>query len=938
MKALTERILFCTIFFIGCCLQHSAFAQDLSQPVPFDPLVRTGKLPNGMTYFIRKNAKPEKRVELRLAVNAGAMEENDNQQGLAHFNEHMAFNGTKHFAKNDLVNFLESAGVKFGADLNAYTSFDETVYMLQIPTDSEQIFKKSFLVLEDWAHNLAFDSVEVEKERGVVISERRLGLGAFERMREKYWPVMFKDSRYADRIPIGKLDILEHCPHSALTQFYKDWYRPELMAIIVVGDIDVDKVEKMIKDEFSGIPSKPNPRPRVDYPVPDTKDLLIAEATDKEMPYNMIQLIYKHDKEYVKTLGDFKKEYVHQLYSTMLNNRLKELQQQANPPFLFCAVNIGGIVRTKDAYTAFGVVASGGVKRGLETLLTENERVKRFGFTSTELDRGKKEFLRQMETALEEKDKTESKSYTQEYVSYFLEQEPSPGIAFESDFAKKCMASITLDDVNGVAKNWVTEKGQNAVIVVQAPQKDSASLPTEDTIRKIFNTVQNMKLEPYKDKTVDKPLMASKPTPGKVTNEKKIDAMGITEWTLSNGVKVVLKPTDFKNDEVLFNAYRWGGSSLVSDKDYMSATVAASIEDEAGIGDFNSISLDKLLTGKVVGVSPTIGELSEGFNGSFSPKDMETEFQMINLYFTRPRKDDTAFNSFMDKQKGFIANQSADPSHGFQDTVLYTMSGYNYRRRPQTVATLGEVNEDRAYSIYKDAFSDANGFTFFFVGNFKPEEIKPFVEMYLGSLPSKTPAPMWKDMGINKPKGVFTKTVTKGNEPKSTVEMLFTGSAEFNRKNRFAMQALSQLLSIKLREQLREEMSGVYGVGAQGNLTHYPKQEYQFVIYFGCAPERVDELVKAALMEIDSVQKFGANDVNIHKLKELFKRQRETDLKDNKFWLAAISQNYQNGEDISELNSYDKWVDEITSDYLKALANKYLTQTNYAKFILTPEK
>lgn len=938
MKALTQRILFFILLLVSCGLQQTAFAQDLSQPVPFDPLVRTGKLPNGMTYFIRKNVKPEKRMELRLVENAGAMEENDNQQGLAHFNEHMAFNGTKHFAKNDLVNFLESAGVKFGADLNAYTSFDETVYMLQIPTDSESIFKKAFLVLEDWAHNLAFDSVEVEKERGVVISERRLGLGAFERMREKYWPVMFKDSRYADRIPIGKLDILEHCPHSALTQFYKDWYRPDLMAIVVVGDIDVDKVEKMVKDEFGAIPASPNPKPHVDYPVPDTKDLLIAEATDKEMPYNLIQLIYKHDKEYVKTLADFKREYIHQLYSSMLNNRLKELQQQANPPFLFCQVNIGGIVRTKDAYTSFGLVPSGGVKRGVETLITENERVRRFGFTSTELDRGKKEFLRQMETMMDEKDKTESKSYTQEYVSYFLEKEPSPGIAFESDFAKKAMASITLDDVNKVAKDWITEKGQNAVIVVQAPKKDSATLPVADTIRKIFNTIQNMKLEAYKDKTIDKPLMATKPAPGKVTNEKKIEAIGITEWTLSNGVKVVLKPTDFKNDEILLSAYRWGGSSLVSDKDYMSASVATSIENQAGIGDFNSTALDKLLSGKVVGVSPNIGELSEGFNGQFSPKDMETEFQLINLYFTRPRKDDTAFNSFMDKQKGFIANQSADPASALRDTVTVTMSNYNFRRRPQTVTTLGEVNEDRAYSIYKDAFSDADGFTFFFVGNFKPEDIKPFVETYLGGLPSKGGSHMWKDIGVAKPKGVITKTVVRGKDPKSTVEMLFTGSFEYNRKNRLGMQALSQLLSIKLREQLREEMSGVYGVFAQGMPTHFPKQEYQFLVYFGCAPERVDELVKAALMEIDTVQKSGASEVNVNKIKELFKRQRETDLKDNKFWLTAISQSYQNGEDITELNAFDKWVDEITSDYLKALANKYLTQTNFAKFILTPEK
>jgi zinc protease len=938
MNALLKGILFTLSLLVALSFQQFACAQSTDQTIPMDPLVRTGKLPNGMTYYIRKNVKPEKRAELRLAVNAGAMEENDDQQGLAHLTEHMAFNGTKHFQKNDLINFLESSGVKFGADLNAYTSFDETVYMLQVPTDSEQVFKKAFLVLEDWAHNLSYDSIEIDKERGVVISERRLGLGAFERMREKYWPVMFKDSRYALRLPIGKLDILENCKHSTLKQFYADWYRPELMAIVAVGDFDVDKVEKMIKDEFSPIPVKPNPRPRVDYPVPDTKDLLIAEATDKEMPYNMIQLIYKHDKVSTTTLADLKRDYTFQLYSSLLNNRLKELDQQPNPPFLAAFLNIGDIVRTKDAYTAFGIVGSGGVKRGLETLLIENERVKRFGFTSTELERGKKEMMRQFETQLQEKDKTESKSYVQEYVSNFLQKDPTPGIQYEYEFAKKHLGEITLDEVNKVAKDWITDKGQNAVIVIQAPQKDSATLPSEDTIRGLFNTVQGMKLIAYEDKVSNKPLMAVKPAPSKIVSEKQIKELGITEWTFANGVKVVLKPTDFKNDEVLFNAYRWGGTSLVTDKDYMSATMAAAIEDQSGLGEFNDIALSKLLSGKVVEVSPTMGELSQGFNGKFSPKDMETAFQLINLYFTSPRKDDTAFQSLMSQEKGFIQNQNVDPENAFRDTVSVTMSQYNFRRRPTTLATLGEVDENKAYDIYKNAFSDANGFTFFFVGSFKPEEIKPLVEMYIGSLPSKNPAPMWKDVGITKPKGVITKTVVRGKEPKSTVELLFTGSFEYNRKNRLQLEALSQLLSIKLREQLREEMSGVYGVFSRGIPTHFPKPEYQFIVYFGCAPERVDELTNAALKEIDSVKNFGANEVNLHKIKETFKRQREVDLKDNKFWLSAISQNYQNGEDILELQNFDKEVDAISSDILKSLANQYLGMTNYAKFILTPEK
>jgi zinc protease len=934
MRQLLKRVLPALVVLLPAAL----VAQDMNSPIPFDPNVRTGKLPNGMTYYIRHNAKPEKRVELRLAVNAGAMEENDDQQGLAHFNEHMAFNGTKHFQRNDLINFLESAGVKFGADLNAYTSFDETVFMLQVPTDSEKILSNAMLVLEDWAHNLAFDSVEIDKERGVVISERRLGLGAFERMREKYWPIMFKDSRYALRLPIGKLDILENCKHSTLKQFYLDWYRPDLMAIVVVGDIDVDKMEKKIKEEFSPIPAKVNPRPRIDYPVPDTKDLLVCEATDKEMPYNMIQIIYKHDKVYTKTLADYKKAIALNLYNAMLNNRLKELQQQANPPFLFSYVNIGAEVRTKDAYTSFGIVPSGGVTHGVEVLLEQNEKVKRFGFTATELDRTKKDIMRQLETQLAEMDKTESKEYVQEYVSNFLEQEPSPGIKYDYDFFKKYMPDVTLDDVNSVAKNYITDNGKNAVIVIQAPQKDSATLPSEDTIRKIFNGIQNMKLTAYVDKVSDKPLMATKPTPGKVVSEKQIKEFGVTEWTLSNGVKVVLKPTDFKNDEVVFDAYRWGGTSLVSDKDFESAAKAGDIENVSGIGEFGPTQLDKMLTGKVVEVRPTLGELSEGFTGSFSPKDMETAFQLVNLYYTSPRKDDTAYQAFMDQQRGFIQNQSVEPNVAFGDTVGVTMSQYHFRRRPVTEAILGEVNENAAFEAYKQAFSDGNGFTFFFVGNFTLDQIKPFVETYLGGLPSKSPTPMWKDQNITRPTGTLTKTVYRGKEPKSTVAMIYTGPFEFNRKNRLGLEALSQLLSIKLREQLREEMSGVYGVFAQGSPSHYPKQQYQFTVYFGCAPERVDELTNAALKEIDSVRHFGASDINLNKIKETLKRQRQVDLKDNKFWLTTLTQNDMNNENLLDLQNFDKDVDAISSDYLKALANQYLDGKNYAKFMLMPEK
>jgi zinc protease len=927
-----------SIAIILAAFSQSVAAQSLDQPIPNDSLVRMGTLPNGMKYYIRKNVKPEKRAELRLAVNAGSVLENDDQQGLAHFNEHMAFNGTKNFAHNDIVNFLELSGVKFGADLNAYTSFDETVYMLQVPTDSEKIFNKGIQILEDWAHNLSFDSVEIDKERGVVISERRLGLGAFQRMQAQYWPILFTGSRYAERIPIGKLDVLENCKHSTLKQFYKDWYRPDLMAVIAVGDFDVDKVEKMIKEKFGAIPANPNPRPRTLYDVPDTKSLLIAKATDKEDPYNIIEIEYKHAKQHDRTLADMKRDMISAMFSGMLNSRLQELQKQSNPPFLFAYAGIGDLVRTKDAFTGYASVKDSGMGTGIEALLTECERVKRFGFTTTEMEREEKKLLRQVEKQMKEKDKTDSKSFVGDYVSAYLQGEPIPSTEFEYSFYKKYLPTVTLDDLNKVGKEWITSNGENTVIIIQAPSKDSALIPSDDAIRKIFESVQTKELKPYVDKVSSKPLMAVKLTPGKVTAEKEIKELGITEWILSNGVKVVVKPTDFKNDEIIFNAYQWGGTSLYPDKDNMSAANAAPIIDQSGIGQFNSTTLEKMLSGKIVSVSPSIGELTEGFNGRCSPQDLETAMQLLNLYFTQPRKDDTAFQAYMSQRKGLIENRSADPSSAFSDTVSTTMSSYNYRRRPTTISTLNEIDLNRAFEIYKERFSDAGGFTFFFVGSFKTEELKKLVETYIGSLPSKEMNPQWKDVGVVTPKGLINKTVTKGKEPKATVQVIFSGPFEWSRKNRMDLYALSSLLSIKLREELREEMSGVYGVGASGSPTHYPKQEYKFTIYFGCAPERVEELLSAAFKEIDSVKNFGCSDINLQKIKETLKRQREVDLKDNSFWLSAISQNYQNDENILDIMEFNKYVDGLTSDDFKRLAKLYFNMGNYAKFVLMPEK
>ena len=932
MKRFTSSLLLFFLFFLGVHAQD-----DLKTTLPFDSKIKTGVLPNGMRYYVRYNKKPEHRAELRLAVNAGSTAENDDQLGLAHLTEHMAFNGTKNFKKSELVDYLESIGTKFGPDLNAYTSFDETVYMIQLPTDTESILEKGFQILDDWAHNLSHDSAEIEKERGVVVEEWRLGQGADERMRRKYWPVLFKDSRYAVRLPIGTKEIIEGSKQSTLKQFYIDWYRPDLMCVVAVGDFDVNKIEKLIKEKFSAIPAKQNPRPLKSWPVPNTPDLMIATAIDKEARYAAVELIYKQPKEVETTVGDYRKNIVSQLYTSMLGARMSELQRQAEPPFMAAFSSYGNFVRTIDAFTIEAICKEDGIEKALITLVTENERVRRFGFTSTELGRQKAELLRGMEEAYNERDKTESKGLSMELVRNFLDAEPVPGIEYEYNLYKKYIPGITLEEVNKLSNQWITE-GANADVIITAPDKPTLKMPTDERIREILKGMRTIDVKPYDDKVVNKPLLEKKPVASKVVDTKEIKEYAITEWKLANGARVILKPTDFKNDEILFSASSYGGTSLYPEKDYLTAAYSSTIVDESGLGEFDATALEKLLTGKVANVSPIVSEIQQGFNGSCAPKDLETMLQMLYQYFMAPRKDETAFKSLMEKQKGFLQNRNSDPNSIFRDTIMYAMSQYNYRYRPMTVDMLKEINPDRAFEIYKERFSDASNFTFFFVGNFKPDELKPMVETYIGGLPAPKKNESWKDLGITPPKGLVVKTVKKGIEPKSSVILRFTMPFDYNRKNRNDINALMKLVNIKLRESLREDKSGVYGVGCSASPKHYPKQSLEVTISFGCAPKNVDSLIIAAFAVINKIKNDGCNDKDLTKIKELSIRERETGLKENSFWLGVLNSNYMNGENILDLLSYTDFINNLKGEDFKRFANQYLKSENFAKFILMPEK
>lgn len=909
------------------------FAQQ--RPLPVDESITLGKLENGLTYYIKQNAKPENRAELRLVVNAGSVLEDNNQQGLAHFVEHMAFNGTKDFAKNELVDYLESIGMRFGPDLNAYTSFDETVYMLQVPTDSLATVEKGIQILQNWASAIEFEPEEIEKERGVIIEEWRLGRGAQTRMRDEQLPVLFKNSKYAKRLPIGEKSILESFERETLLKFYRDWYRPDLMAVIAVGDFDVEGMSSLIKKYFSRIAPAENPRPRPLYPVPDHDSTLFAIATDPEATRNSVTLYYKQDTDQINTIEGYRELLKENLYNSMFNERLKELVRLADPPFLFGYSAKGRLIRSAEVYLLSAMVKENNIPLGLESLLTEAKRIDQHGFTASELERQKREQLRFIEQAYNERDKTESGQYASEYIRHFLTAEPIPGIEFEYRLYHELLPTITLDELNTLAREWISDS--NRVVFVNAPEKENISVPAESDLLDLFQMVEAKHVEPYQDEISAEKLVEKQPEPGDLMQTLYIEPLDVTEWRLSNGVRVILKPTDFKNDQVLMTAYSPGGHSLVSDSLYISALTAAAVIGESGLGSFNRTELEKKLTGKIVRVSPYIRELTEGFSGQASPKDLETLFQLVYLYFTAPRADSTAFLAFKSRIEGAIENRGASPEAVYGDTIQVTMANHHFRSRPWSQKLLEEMDLMNSFRIFQNRFADASDFTFIFVGKFDPASLRPLVLTYLGSLPVINRNETWRDVGIEPPQGKVDKVIERGIEPKSRVTLVFTGPFEWNRQNRYFFQSMISALEIRLREIIREDMGGTYGVSVGGTPMHYPDQEYQINIQFGCDPERVKELTLAVLNEIKDMQKNALDDTYIQKVTEMQKRQREVALKENSFWLSALElYDYHQMEKIGIL-TFDDFIKELNAQDIQTAVNQYFDFDQYARFVLMPE-
>lgn len=908
----------------------------LSAALPVNAALVHGTLDNGVRYFVLRNGRPESRAELRLVVDVGSVLEDDDQLGLAHFVEHMAFNGTRNFPKNELVHYLESIGMRFGADLNAYTSFDETVYMLTVPTDSARLLPRGIEILADWAVGLTFDSAEIERERGVVIEEWRSGRGAGRRISDQQFPVIFHDSRYASRLPIGERGSLEGFAPQALERFYRDWYRPDLMSVVAVGDFDPREVESLVRRAFEAIPSAASTRSRPVFTVPPHDSTLITVVTDPEATSSSVALYVKRPAREHSTVGSLRRGLVERLMISMLNERFQKLGLSPDAPFASAGAGQGALVRSSEVSLLSAVAKPGRMSESLEALLTEAERARAHGFTVGELERARTNLLRGYERTYQERDKIPSGAHAAALVEYALGEDAAPGIAAEYALATTFIPSISLDEVNGVAREWLSASSR--VIAASAPRSDSIPVATADELREVFQLVQRREIAAYVDSVSDAPLIAELPAPGRIIESRSLDTVGVQIWTLSNGATVLIKPTDFQDDQVLFSAYSPGGNSLVPDSAYRRIALADYVVSTGGLGELSLLDLRKKLTGKVASVSPSISTYEERIGGSASPKDLETLFQLIHLYFTAPRTDSTVFEALKQNIAASLASRDKNPNAVFSDTISTTMARNHPRAYPLTPERLDSVDVRASLELYRNRFADASDFTFIFVGTFTPDTLRPLVERYLASLPAIHREEEGRDLGIRPPDGVVRKTVRRGVEQKSRTVLTFTGPATYSAEDRIAMSALDAVLDIELRDRLREALGGTYGVSVSSSISRVPWERYEITISFDSDPARVEELTGAVFDQIDSVRTRGAPEDVLARVHEIARRDHETRLRQNGFWLGQIGARERDGEPLESILTFPDRIAAVGSSAIREAAQRYLRSDRYARFTLLPEE
>ena len=909
---------------------------NLKEMPPLDPKIRTGVLSNGMHYYIRANSLPEKRGEFYIANNIGAIQENDDQNGLAHFTEHMSFNGTVHFPKKGILDYLATIGVKFGTNVNAGTGLEQTVFNLSnVPLSRETITDSCLMILRDWAHYVAFEDMEIDLERGVIMEEWRMYGSASERMSNKLAPVIYKGSKYAIRDVIGDTAVIKHFKYQTIKDFYHTWYRTDLQAIIIVGDFNVDAVEAKIKAIFSEIPKVTNAQAKELYPLPDNKEALIGTATDKEATNTMVTVAFKHDgtPDADKNLEYMRTQLVRSFANMMLSMRLMELARSENPPFIFAGAGYRRYTSTKDAFTGMAQSADNNSLKALNALLVEIQRMKQYGFLPGEYERAKAEFLRSLDSRYMDRDKRKNRELVRPITGYFLTNTPNPGIEYEYAFDKALLPGISLDEINAAAKGYVTDN--NMIVTITGPEKEGVKLPTVAEIQNVLNTYAQAKIGPYVDATAGKKLIEKEPVPGKATATGVNTVFGTTEWTLSNGMKVIFKPTDIKEDELSINGWAEGGTSALKDEELVAADFLGDALSAMGLGNYTRNDLTKLLAGKRAGVSFMISDEQDMISSRTSPKDLETALQLIYMSFTSPRWNETDYKTWLDKVKASLVNADAEPRQAFSDTIEVMMANHNKRIQPVNYKSLDKLSFDLLQKVFKERFSDPGNFTLLFTGKINPEAAKPMIEKYLASLPTVQQKDSYIDRGIRPPKGHAKSDFKRvSTTPRTAIYVNFNGKCDYNVDNRLIGAAMRHILELRYIERIREDEGGAYSVRVSFATQKLPLQGFNFIVTFETDPAKADKLIGIVHSEVEKFLKSGPTDADLQKFKEYALKQRPEDMKENNWWNSTVLEYYVNKLDY--LSGFETKVKALKTKAVQDFAKKALGQDNVVEVIMRP--
>lgn len=934
-----QRLLCLFLLTFFSLFQLAAQQQEL-QPLPIDPQVRYGKLPNGLTYYIRHNELPKERADFYIAQNVGSMLEEENQRGLAHFLEHMAFNGSKNFPDKGMDEFTESVGMRGGENFNAYTSFDETVYMIMnAPITRESVVDSCLLILHDWSNFITLADSAIEKERGVIREEWRTRQDAQARLWEQQLPKMYPDSRYAHRMPIGTIDVINNFKPDELRDYYHKWYRPDLQAIIIVGDINVDRVEAAVKKIFADIPAPVNPAPRKMFEVADNDIPLISIATDKEASNTILSIFYKHEKmpqDMYGTIAGVVKDYIQSVAATMMNERFNEMVQKANPPFVAAQASDGDymISKTKGAWSVAALVKENEVDSAMNALVTETERVKRFGFTPSEYDRARINVLKQYESIYNDRDKQRNSAFTNEYVRHFTEGGYIPGIETEYALIGQIAQAVPVEQVNKYIQDMIDEK--NIVISLTGPEKEGISYPTDEELLRDFMKAQRIPVEPYKETLSNEPLISELPAPGKITESKEDPLFGATVLTLSNGIKVVLKHTDFKKDEIVMTATSPGGSTLFGNKDIDNLKIFNEVIDLGGLGNFSSTDLNKLLAGKKVSCSPSLGMDSENMNGSSTPSDLKTLFELIYLYFTAPRMDEEAYASFENRMIAQLKNVELNPMVAFSDSLTKAIYNNNPRVMRIEPADFKNISYPRIMEMYKERFGDASGFVFTFVGNIDTDSIRPLVEQYLATLPAngkiekgnvKEVPPIRKGEYVNR----FKRQM---ETPKASVVNFYSGQMDYNLENILTATMLKQVLDLVYMEKVREEEGGTYGVQTSARISTFPEGQTFLQAYFDTDPGKREQMNTIVRNELKRISDIGPRPEDFKKTQDNILKRHAENQQENSYWLNTLDNYYYKGFDGA--TKYVETLNSITPAKIQAFTKKLLGQGNSIEVVMEP--